>query len=90
MALTVQIKKRHLDNATCFVSSEDCPLALAIKEKFETDKVKVGYTFITVNSQMFQLNEKYGCSLYNQDKKSAELSTDPEEVIRTIEYIKNI
>ena len=53
MEINITLTAKHFRNATRFSDPMNCPLSIALKEEFKTDKVIVGGNCAIINNQYF-------------------------------------
>ena len=64
--ITVQLKKRHFDGTT-YICPDKCPLAKALREKFDTDKADVRAFTATVNRKTYYITGGYSFTKFVDD-----------------------
>lgn len=71
MKINIILTAKHFRKASNFSNPTNCPLSIALKDKFKTDKVIVGGNCAIINNQFFTTNWNF----YRDGKSVNELIT---------------
>ena len=55
----VKIRPKHFKSATEYQDNSNCPLAIALKEHFRTNDVRVYLDFAMINDVAYKFNERW-------------------------------
>lgn len=90
--IEVPIKVKHLRNNREYSDPQQCPLALAVKDKIELNPTmffRVGITFVNANGYLWTIDGRYNRADYDRDYKLAGKRKRDNTVIKTIKLIRN-
>lgn len=84
--LTIHLKKKHFTTDD-FISGNACPIANALKERYKTDNVLVGFHYAYVEAERRFLRKPYLGTNFRADQKVAAKAKSPEDIIRTVVFL---
>jgi hypothetical protein len=80
--IAVTIRAKHIKNST-LNDLENCPVARAMRDQFETTDVKVSQNAVLLKGYSYKiLGGNYTLDAFEQDQEMCEIADSPNDVLR--------
>ena len=76
--MIIEVKTEHFRNSPSYLSNDECPLALAIKDKLPDSVVGVGGYDVRINDEWYSFSDNWHNAI--QIKQWMELAQHGEEI----------